>query len=307
MAASFVLRPFAGMFHQHRLRGFFDERFTDSSRRLALWFHIRSALGACGRLAGKRRLQPSTRPAPQLARARARNRKILRPVRIPARNRALTSVASELQAIGARLNERNRTRDGDAGDASGDSQLLRKPDRHLYRQHQKRRYKVEYHNNSNLVFHLHGRGFPRPVPALCADISAAALPLCAHHRIVTRDISSLRRNTWLPVMSVTSMRHDDFVMPPRPKTELMVLFRHRCAALANILYWKIFLFRIDRHGAMVYLSRHPRVSRALRFSSLGVAHPAPVRPRPAGPEMREIGGGGAGRPDIGCGPRYPPG
>ena len=61
-AASFVLRRFAGMFHQHRLRGFFDERFTDSSRRLALWFHIRSALGACGRLAGKRRLQPSRGP-----------------------------------------------------------------------------------------------------------------------------------------------------------------------------------------------------------------------------------------------------
>ena len=47
MAASFVLRRFAGMFHQHRLRGFFDERFTDSSRDdQALWFHIRKRAGA---------------------------------------------------------------------------------------------------------------------------------------------------------------------------------------------------------------------------------------------------------------------
>ncbi|MFZ2104238.1 MAG: hypothetical protein WAV18_02460 [Roseiarcus sp.] len=50
-----------------------------------------------------------------------------------------------------------------------------------------------------------------------------------------------------------SMGPDDFVMPPEDAKERMVLFRHRCAALANVLYWKIFLFRIAMALCLVYL------------------------------------------------------
>src|ERR1700685_279157 len=63
MARSFVLRRFAGMFQLHRLRGSFDERFTGSSRRLGLWFHIRRR---AGRMRAPRR--KATRPADDAAR-----------------------------------------------------------------------------------------------------------------------------------------------------------------------------------------------------------------------------------------------
>ncbi len=47
---------------------------------------------------------------------------------------------------------------------------------------------------------------------------------------------------------------EDFVTPPDDDKELLALFRVRCAALAKILYWKIFLFRIAMVGCLIYLA-----------------------------------------------------
>jgi hypothetical protein len=69
-----------------------------------------------------------------------------------------------------------------------------------------------------------------------------------------------------------------FVMPPPEGEELMVLFRHRCAALANILYWKIFLFRIAMVLCLVYLIILAFLALFEGLSSLGVAHPSPSGP-----------------------------
>ena len=75
-----------------------------------------------------------------------------------------------------------------------------------------------------------------------------------------------------------SMRPDDFVMPPADGKELMVLYRHRCAALANILYGKIFLFRIAMVLCLVYLVILVILALFEGLSSLGVAHPSPSGP-----------------------------
>lgn len=72
-----------------------------------------------------------------------------------------------------------------------------------------------------------------------------------------------------------SLRHDDFVMPPEDGKELIVLFRHRCAALADILYWKIFLFRIAMVLCLAYLVILVILALLAGLSSFGVPHPPP--------------------------------
>ena len=57
-----------------------------------------------------------------------------------------------------------------------------------------------------------------------------------------------------PFFIKRSVKPDDFVTPPDDDKELLALFRTRCAALAKILYWKIFLFRIAMAGCLVYLA-----------------------------------------------------
>ncbi len=58
--------------------------------------------------------------------------------------------------------------------------------------------------------------------------------------------------------------------PPDDEKELLALFRNRCAALAQILYWKIVLFRIAMGACLIYL--------AILFvlSIGGVLHPPPT-------------------------------
>jgi hypothetical protein len=50
------------------------------------------------------------------------------------------------------------------------------------------------------------------------------------------------------------VRAGDFVTPPEDADELLDLFRNRCAALAKILYWKVFLFRIAIGVSLFYLA-----------------------------------------------------
>jgi hypothetical protein len=57
-----------------------------------------------------------------------------------------------------------------------------------------------------------------------------------------------------PFFIKRSVTPDDFVTPPEDDKELLALFRTRCAALAKILYWKIFLFRIAMAACLVYLA-----------------------------------------------------
>jgi hypothetical protein len=57
-----------------------------------------------------------------------------------------------------------------------------------------------------------------------------------------------------PFFIKRSVMPEDFVSPPEDDKELLALFRTRCAALAKILYWKIFLFRIAMASCLVYLA-----------------------------------------------------
>lgn len=57
-----------------------------------------------------------------------------------------------------------------------------------------------------------------------------------------------------PFFIKRSVTADDFVSPPDDDTELLALFRTRCAALAKILYWKICLFRIAMASCLIYLA-----------------------------------------------------
>jgi hypothetical protein len=57
-----------------------------------------------------------------------------------------------------------------------------------------------------------------------------------------------------PFFIKRSVVPEDFVTPPDDEKELLALFRTRCAALARILYWKIFLFRIAMGGCLIYLA-----------------------------------------------------
>jgi hypothetical protein len=51
-----------------------------------------------------------------------------------------------------------------------------------------------------------------------------------------------------------SMSPDAFVAPPEDAEAFLALLRHRCASLANILYWKIVLFRIAIGICLFYLT-----------------------------------------------------
>ena len=79
------------------------------------------------------------------------------------------------------------------------------------------------------------------------------LPLCAIIVLVLAIYPRFVAIPGFPFYVRRSIRADDFVMPPEDGKDLMVLFRHRCAALANILYWKIFLFRIAMALCLIYL------------------------------------------------------
>ncbi len=45
----------------------------------------------------------------------------------------------------------------------------------------------------------------------------------------------------------------DFVLPPDDESQLLALFRNRCAALATIFYWKMRYFRIALGISLSYL------------------------------------------------------
>ena len=46
----------------------------------------------------------------------------------------------------------------------------------------------------------------------------------------------------------------DFVVPPDDESELLALFRNRCAALAKIFYWKMHAFRIALGVSLIYFA-----------------------------------------------------
>ena len=104
------------------------------------------------------------------------------------------------------------------------------------------------------------------------------LPLCA---IIVLMLAIYPRFVVIPGFPFyvrRSMQHDDFVTPPEDGKDLLVLYRHRCAALANILYWKIFLFRIAMVLCLIYLIILAFLALFEGLSSLGVAHPSPSGP-----------------------------
>jgi hypothetical protein len=50
------------------------------------------------------------------------------------------------------------------------------------------------------------------------------------------------------------MSPEAFVTPPEDAEAFLALQRYRCASLANILYWKIVLFRIAIGICLFYLA-----------------------------------------------------
>src|ERR1700722_6588751 len=97
------------------------------------------------------------------------------------------------------------------------------------------------------------------------------LPLCAIIVLILAIYPRFVVIPGFPFYVRRSMRPDDFVMPPEDGKDLMVLFRHRCAALANILYWKIFLFRIAMVLCLIYLVVLIILALCEGLSVLGVA------------------------------------
>ena len=104
------------------------------------------------------------------------------------------------------------------------------------------------------------------------------LPLCAIIVLILAIYPRFVVIPGFPFYVRRSIGPDDFVMPPEDVKERIVLFRHRCAALANILYWKIFLFRIAMVLCLVYLIILAFLALFEGLSSLGVAHPSPSGP-----------------------------
>ena len=147
-------------------------------------------------------------------------------------------------------------------------------------------------------------GFRAEFPPYVPIYLLLLLPLCAIILLLLAIYPRFVVIPGFPFYVRRSMRHDDFVMPPEDGKEGMVLFRHRCAALANILYWKIFLFRIAMVLCLVYLIILAFLALFEGLSSLGVAHPSPSALRARNARDRRRRGGSS---DIGCGPRYPPG
>ena len=97
------------------------------------------------------------------------------------------------------------------------------------------------------------------------------LPLCAIIILILAIYPRFVVIPGFPFYVRRSMRPDDFVMPPEDGKDLMVLLRHRCAALANILYWKIFLFRIAMVLCLIYLVVLIILALCEGLSVLGVA------------------------------------
>jgi hypothetical protein len=98
------------------------------------------------------------------------------------------------------------------------------------------------------------------------------LPLCAIIVLILAIYPRFVVIPGFPFYVRRSMRPDDFVMPPEEGKDLLVLFRHRCVALADILYWKIFLFRIAMVLCLLYLVILVIFALFEGLSSLGVAH-----------------------------------
>lgn len=104
------------------------------------------------------------------------------------------------------------------------------------------------------------------------------LPLCAIILLILAIYPRFVVIPGFPFYVRRSMRHDDFVMPSEDGKDLQVLYRHRCVALANILYWKIFLFRIAMVLCLAYLVILVIFALFEGLASLGVAHPSPSGP-----------------------------
>jgi hypothetical protein len=99
------------------------------------------------------------------------------------------------------------------------------------------------------------------------------LPLCAIIVLILAIYPRFVVIPGFPFYVRRSVRHDDFVMPPEDGKELMALYRHRCRALANILYWKIFLFRIAMVLCLAYMVILVILALLAGLSSLGIARP----------------------------------
>ncbi len=90
---------------------------------------------------------------------------------------------------------------------------------------------------------------PRYIPVLALIV----FPLCAIILLIMTISPRVIATPGYPFFLRRSLKPEDFVAPPEESEALLALFRARCAALANILYWKIFLFRIAIGICLFYL------------------------------------------------------
>jgi hypothetical protein len=91
--------------------------------------------------------------------------------------------------------------------------------------------------------------FPHYVPILLLLL----LPMCSIILLILSIAPRFIIIPGYPFYLRRSMSADAFVTPPEDEEGLLALFRKRCAALGNILYWKIFLFRIAIGICLFYL------------------------------------------------------
>jgi len=96
------------------------------------------------------------------------------------------------------------------------------------------------------------------------------LPLSAIVLLVLAIYPRFVATPGFPFLIKRSVSPDDFVPPPDDDQELLALFRVRCAALAKILYWKTFLFRIALGACLIYLAA------LFILAASGVFFPLPI-------------------------------
>jgi hypothetical protein len=91
---------------------------------------------------------------------------------------------------------------------------------------------------------------PRYIPMLLLLL----LPVCSIILLILSLAPRFIAIPGYPFYLRRSMSPEAFVTPPEDVEDFLALLRYRCASLANILYWKIILFRIAIGICLFYLA-----------------------------------------------------
>ena len=96
--------------------------------------------------------------------------------------------------------------------------------------------------------------FRDELPELIPMYILLTLPLCAIIVLILSIFPRFIAIDGFPFYFSRSVTPADFVLPPDDDSEILSLYRKRCAALATIFYWKMYYFRIALSISLVYLA-----------------------------------------------------